>query len=62
MGKRKHSYYGTIIAVVVIIVLILLSKFVFKEDFERKDVLVEPTESATFPYFEGTVLTQIPTE
>lgn len=62
MEKRKHSFYGTIIAVVVIIVLILLSKFVFKEDFERKDILVEPTEDTTFPYFEGTKLTQNPTE
>ena len=62
MEKRKHSFYGTIIAVVVIIILILLSKFVFNEDFERKDVLVEPTESGTFPYFEGTKLMQNPTE
>lgn len=60
--KEKRSYKGTVIALIVIIILVLLSKFVFKEDFSQKDILVEPTEAPTVRFFEGTQLMAMPTE
>lgn len=56
------KFKGTIIAIVVIIVLAILNKFVFKEDFTRKDELVEPTEDVTMKFLENTKLGILPTE
>ena len=62
MNNKKYSFKGTIIAIIVIVILVLLTKFVFKEDFSEKVTIVEPTEGETMPYFQGTRLSVLPTE
>ncbi|MBR5535151.1 MAG: hypothetical protein IKU60_00745 [Clostridia bacterium] len=55
-------FKGTLFAIIVIILLAILSRFGFNESFERKDVLVEPTERPTFGVLENTYLSVLPTE
>ena len=61
MEKGKNSFKGTIIAIIAILILVLLSKFAYKEDFEPEVKYYEPTEP-TYSFFEGTKLTSAPTE
>ncbi|MGM9550730.1 MAG: hypothetical protein ACI3XA_00565 [Clostridia bacterium] len=56
------SFKGTIIAVIIIILLVIISKFGFNENFESKSVLVEPTEDVTLGFLENTEFGVLPTE
>lgn len=56
------KFKGTIIAVIVIILLMILSKFGFGEDFTRKETIVEPTEDVTLEFLENTAFGVLPTE
>lgn len=56
------KFRGTIIAVIIIILLVIVSKFGFNESFERKDVIVEPTEDVTLGVLENTAFGVLPTE
>ena len=47
------KFKGTIIAVIIIILLAIISRFGFNESFERKEVIVEPTEDVTLTPMEG---------
>lgn len=61
MEKKKHSFLGTLIAVAAIIILAIMWKFAYKEDFKREEIYFEPTEP-TYSFFEGTKITASPTE
>ncbi len=56
------KFKGTIIAVIVILLLVILSKFGFNEDFSRNETLVEPTEDVTLGFLENTQFGSVPTE
>ena len=56
------KYKGTIIALLIILLILILAKFGFNQSFERKDVLVEPTERPTLGVLEDTYLGVLPTE
>ena len=56
------KFKGTIIAVIIIILLMIISRFGFNESFERKEVIVEPTEDVTLGVLENTYLSVLPTE
>ncbi len=56
------KFKGTIIAVIIIILLAIISKFGFNESFERKEIIVEPTEDVTLGVLDNTYLTVLPTE
>ncbi len=58
---KNMKFKGTLIAILVIVIMVIVSKFIYKEDFTRDVTEYEPTE-ATFPHFEGTQLTVAPTE
>lgn len=62
MNKRKYSYTGTVIAVIIIVLMVILVKFVFKEDLSGKETVFEPTEAPTVQFFENTQLSALPTE
>ena len=55
-------FKGTIVAVIIIILLMIILRFGFNESFERKEVIVEPTEDVTLGVLEGTYLSVLPTE
>lgn len=54
------KFKGTIVAVIIIILLFIISRFGFNESFERKNVLVEPTEDVTLGVLENTYLSVLP--
>lgn len=56
------KFKGTIIAVVMIVLLVIISKFGFGESFERKETIVEPTEDVTLGVIENTQFGVLPTE
>lgn len=56
------KFRGTIIAVILVLLLIALSKFGFNEDFSRKETIVEPTEDVTWEFLENTQIVSAPTE
>lgn len=56
------KFKGTIVAVVVILLLVIITKFGFGEDFSRKEVIVEPTEPPTMGFIGGTRIEVAPTE
>ncbi len=56
------KFKGTLIAVIIIILLAIISRFGFNESFERKEVIVEPTERPTLGVLENTAFGVLPTE
>lgn len=58
---KNMKFKGTIIAIVVIIIMVLVSKFVYKDDFKGDVVYYEPTEP-TYEFYENTHLGVAPTE
>lgn len=62
MKEKKYSYMGTLIAITAVVVLILLNKFVYKEDYTPEEIIYEPTERESMEFFENTQLSVLPTE
>lgn len=56
----KHK--GTIVALLIILILLIVAKFGFNQSFERKEVIVEPTEDVTLGVLENTQIRALPTE
>lgn len=56
------KFKGTILAVIIIILLLAVMKLGRGIGFERRDVLVEPTETPTFGFLENTSISSMPTE
>ena len=54
------KYKGTIIALLIILLLLIVAKFGFNQSFERKEVIVEPTEDVTFGVLENTQILPMP--
>ncbi|MBQ8002217.1 MAG: hypothetical protein IJ297_02105 [Clostridia bacterium] len=55
------KFKGTIVAVIVIVLLAVFSRFGFNESFDGKEVIVEPTEDVTLGVLENTAFTVLPT-
>ncbi|MBQ8540338.1 MAG: hypothetical protein IJ435_02560 [Clostridia bacterium] len=56
----KHK--GTIVALFIILILLIVAKFGFNQSFERKEVIVEPTEDVTLGVLENTQIRALPTQ
>lgn len=56
------KFRGTLIAIVLIILLVIISKFGFGESLTRKETIVEPTEEVTLGVLENTAFGVLPTQ
>ena len=61
MRFKGYSYMGTLIAIVAIVVVVLLSKFVFKEEEIATEKEI-PQEETTLGFVENTSFGTVPTE
>ncbi len=61
MKFKGYSYMGTLIAIVVVVIVVLLDRFVFVEE-EATDSVIIPTERETLEFLENTQFGTIPTE